>query len=383
MNGYRVVIIGGGPAGSCCALELIRLGIKDVLLVESGDYSEFRIGETIPPDVNLVLRELELYDAFLTEGFDPCYGSCSYWGDDRRGYNDSLLSPHGHGWHLDRARFDAFLARKAQQAGADLIVNSKFQSSEQLDSGRFRLTIEIQTDSSLIVAADTVVDASGTRGVFAAQQGSMKVSTEPLICLAMRFKLSKESRGISKLTHLEAVEYGWWYAARINDENMIIAVYSDLQAIREEGLNHTESWLMALQAVPNIGKLVEGLELQDDRPKGFPAPSYRLDSITGRNWLAIGDAATAYDPVTSHGIYKSMTDGKLAAKALLASTENRSREFKEFEFQVANCYQQYLEIRKQLYQLEIRWPEDRFWKKYQQSSDCLASTQVAMRTSGT
>ena len=369
MTRYRVAIIGGGPAGSSCALALMRLGVKDVLLVESGEHADFRIGETIPPEANLVLRQLEIYDVFLTEGHDPCYGSCSYWGDYRRGYNDSLLSPHGHGWHLDRARFDAFLAREAQQAGAELITNSKFQASERLEAGGFRLTIVTQTDPSVTVAADTVVDATGTRGVFAAEQGSKKVSTDPLVCLAMRFALEKGARSISRLTHLEGVEYGWWYAARIPNETVLVALYSDVEAIKEEELNHPETWLLALQAAPNTGKLVEGLELLDRRPRGFFASSYRLDRITGTDWLAIGDAASAYDPITSQGILKSITDGILAAEVLAVSTEGGSKEFPEFEFEVTNRYEQYLEMREHLYRLEMRWPESRFWKKYQRSGE--------------
>jgi flavin-dependent dehydrogenase len=345
--------------------------------VESGDHADFRIGETIPPEANLVLRQLEIYDAFLAEGHDPCYGSCSYWGDDRRGYNDSLLSPHGHGWHLDRARFDVFLAQQAQQAGTEVITKSKFQASQHLESGGFGLTIATQSGQLVTVAADTVVDATGTRGVFAAQQGSVKISTDPLVCLAMRFALEKGARGISRLTHLEGVEYGWWYAARIPNEIVLVAVYSDVEAIKEKGLNHPENWLLALQSTPNTGRLAEGLELLDDRPRAFPASSYRLNRTTGSGWLAIGDAASACDPITSQGILKSMTDGILAAKVLVGRAESASNEFPEFEFQVANRYEQYLEIRKHLYRLETRWPESRFWKKYQSCSDWLPPPMVA------
>ena len=54
----RVAIIGGGPAGSACALALARRGVRDVLLVEGGDQSRFQIGESIPPDSRPALRAL-------------------------------------------------------------------------------------------------------------------------------------------------------------------------------------------------------------------------------------------------------------------------------------------------------------------------------------
>ena len=41
------------------------------------------------------------------------------------------------------------------------------------------MNIATQTDPSVTVAADTVVDATGTRGVFATEQGSKKLSIDP------------------------------------------------------------------------------------------------------------------------------------------------------------------------------------------------------------
>jgi len=369
MNRYSVGIIGGGPAGSSCALALMRQGHKDVLLVESGGYTGFRIGETIPPETNRVLQQLDLYDAFLTEGHDPCYGSCSYWGDDRRGYNDSVLSPFGHGWHLDRVRFDGFLAHEAQRAGANVMTHAKFRSSRRLKSGGFCLTLTTERDRSTTVAMDTVVDATGARGLFAAEQGSSRIGTPSLVCLAMRYDLATGNRDMSSLTHLESVEFGWWYAARLSRVSLIVALYADVEAIKEQGLNRTENWLSALQAAPNTGKLVVGLERLDRRPKGFPASSHRLDKFTGRNWLSIGDAASAYDPITSQGILKSMMDGIYAADVLTSDRKSECDAFPEFAVAHANRYEQYLETRQHLYRLETRWPEARFWKKYQGSSE--------------
>lgn len=363
MTDYRVGIIGGGPAGSACALALMQREHRDVLVIESGTYAGFRIGETIPPEANRVLRQLDLYDAFVAEGHDPCYGSCSYWGDDRRGYNDSLLSPYGHGWHLDRARFNAFLAHAARQAGANLMTDARFRSSESLESGGFLLTVATRSDPSMKVAVDTVVDATGTRGVFAAERGSKKINTDSLVCLAMRFALQKGVRDVSGLTHLEGVESGWWYAARLSNEAVLVALYADIEAIREQGLNRLENWLAALDEAPNTARLIEGMESLDQRPKGFHAPSHCLDKIAGPNWLSIGDAASAYDPIMSQGILKSMTDGIVAAEVLTGDCESDG--FRSFADAIANRYEQYLDTRQHLYRLETRWPEARFWQKYQ------------------
>src|SRR6187549_1177938 len=103
---FQVAVVGGGPAGAATALALRRRGVADVLLVEAGDYRGVRFGESVPPDLRLPLDALGLWTSFVAQGHEPCLGSCSVWGSAQPGYNDFLFNPHGHGWHLDRARFD-------------------------------------------------------------------------------------------------------------------------------------------------------------------------------------------------------------------------------------------------------------------------------------
>ena len=80
-----------------------------------------------------------ILEKFLAEGHDPCYGSCSYWGDDKRGYNDTILSPYGHGWHLDRKRFNLFLAKQAQQNGVIVETNANFNKGEALENESYQI----------------------------------------------------------------------------------------------------------------------------------------------------------------------------------------------------------------------------------------------------
>ncbi len=362
-NEYQVIIIGAGPAGSTCAIQLLRLGLKKVLLVESGSFEKFRIGESIPPDTNVLLHKLGIYHDFVADGHEPCYGSCSYWGDDLRGYNDFLLNPHGHGWHLNRSRFDAFLAKKAAVLGVNVRINTSFEDTKQLENGGFEITLKTDKQHLSTVTADIVVDASGNRAVFATAQGSQKIHTLPLVCLGIRLKIKDELQKISKLTHLEAVPYGWWYAARIPDDTLLIGLYSTAEIIKSENLNQLDAWISHLNATPNTQILTVGLEPIDERPKGFQAPSFRLDKVAGENWLAIGDTASSYDPITAQGIIKSMTNAFSAAAMIHKKHEGHINDFSGYAQEIDHLYAQYLEMRRYFYNLERRWPDSIFWKK--------------------
>lgn len=365
---YKIIIIGAGPAGSSCSLALSRLGVKDILLVESCNYNKFRIGETIPPETKTILMQLGIYKSFLSEQHEPCYGSCSYWGNDHRGYNDSILSPYGHGWHLDRRKFNLFLSKQAQTSGVKFLANSQLISSEQSENNNFELTFNDKNNSSFNVTADFVVDATGSRSVFAIQQGSKKINTDPLICLGVRFKISNCSRSISKQTHLEAVEYGWWYVARLPGDILLVTLYTDGEIIKKNKLQKIDIWLKLLKETKHTSIFISNMEIIDIKPKAFRAPSFRLDKITGKNWTAIGDAASAFDPVTSQGIIKSMSDAITVANIIEKYLNGNENKLKEFEQMVIARYEQYLSIRKYFYQLEKRWPNSPFWQKYQGKS---------------
>ncbi|WP_083098945.1 NAD(P)/FAD-dependent oxidoreductase [Pseudophaeobacter leonis] len=114
---FEVAIIGGGPAGSAAALALQQRGVTSICIVEPSDFTQARVGETIPPDANLVLSQLGVDQAFARQDHLPCYGSHSLWGSHRLGHNDFLTSPYGTGWHLDRVRFDKMLLDQAVAGG--------------------------------------------------------------------------------------------------------------------------------------------------------------------------------------------------------------------------------------------------------------------------
>ena len=239
---YDVVILGGGPAGSSTAISLRLQGIERILVVESSSYDQNRIGESVPPDIRLRMEELELWEAFSKEEHEPCLGSCSSWGSNELGYNDFIFNPYGNGWHLDRRRFDAFLARQAQMKGIELRTGCHFNEVLEAD---YQRAIEKEEPGSQregfdLVLSDgkvrtrIVVDASGQKARFARKMGSKRLFNDRLICAIGFFELPV---GIpfTQMTILEAVENGWWYAAKLPDHKLVAAFATDPEILQQEG----------------------------------------------------------------------------------------------------------------------------------------------------
>lgn len=369
MESLSVVIIGGGPAGSVAAIELANLGIENVLMLESGEYNKFVIGESISPDAKNVFVKLGISSAFLRENHLPCYGVCSYWGNDKRGFNDTVLSPYGHGWHLDRRRFNLFLSSQATHRGTTLRTNASFKKSTTSEDGKHLITYS-ENEQEINVQADFVIDASGPKSIFAKQQGSVSQDGEPLICLGRRFKIN-EGEKVSSLTRIEATETGWWYGAKLPGDEILVAFYTTPEHVKQSKLQHVDTWMESLNHTVSIKDGVHEENAIDSKIKGYGVSSFCLDKITGDNWLAIGDAASSFDPITSRGIFKSMTDAIYAAELVSGRLKSNSP-IKVFEYYIKSNYKNYLAERAHYYTLEQRWQNAPFWSKFHQLEEVAA-----------
>lgn len=362
MTPYEVAILGGGPAGCAAAIALRRLAVERVLVVEAGSYERIRVGESIPPDSRVALDRLGVSARFLADGHEPCLGSCSAWGGGELGYNDFLFNPHGHGWHLDRRRFDALLAGEAVEAGAELMTGWDFKGAERPAEAAFELRLGHGDLAPRTVRARFVVDATGRRSRFARSMGGRQLFHDRLTCVVAFMRRRPASR-LTRLTMLEAVEYGWWYAARLPAEGVAVAVASDPEAVKRARLHTREGWLAGLAATEHLARELDGCRVEDGQMVARTAPSFVLDRAAGSDWLAVGDAAASCDPISAQGIHNALHDGLLAAEAIAARIDGDASALDDYHESIASRFAGYLSARNYLYGLERRWADAPFWSR--------------------
>jgi len=359
---YDVVVLGGGPAGCATALALSQQGISRILVAESSRYDLARIGESVPPDIRLLLERLGVWKDFLDEKHESCLGSCSSWGADQLGYNDFLFNPHGKGWHLDRRRFDLFLARKTEAWGAQVRTGTKFVAGKRTGADGFLLRLATDDGQTKTVTAKFVVDAMGQHATFACRMGAKKIFLDRLVCVAGFFQLPPAT-SFSRLTMLEAVEYGWWYAARLPHERLAVAVACDPEFMKLTALNRAENWRGHLEDTTHLANEVRDCAFVENSLLVCTAPSFLLDPAAGRRWLAVGDAASSYDPISSQGIYKALSDGLQAAEVITSFLKGEGDTTSDYQASVAGRFNDYLANRNYFYGAEKRWANAPFWKR--------------------
>jgi len=351
-------IVGGGPAGCATALSLLAAGVpaRDIVLIEGSTYARERIGESIPPDTRQLFDQLGVLQEFLAEGHAPCAGSAASWGGPQMGCNDYLFNPYGHGWHLDRRRFDAWMAEQVRARGVQFHTGLRVLRTERRqDSVRLHLGLRGKISSEL--SAGFVVDATGKKAHIATAMGATSERLDELVSVSGVFRFP-DGVPFPSLTLLEAVEDGWWYLARLPRRRVAVAFATSREIFRAERLAQPRPWLLSLMRTRHLFEVLKRCEPEPDSMAVSAAPSYRLQTAVGDRWLAVGDAASAFDPISAQGIYKALQDGVRAGRALARGDRVA---LSEYDQAVRERFATYTDQRAYFYEREQRWPQSPFW----------------------
>jgi len=348
------LIIGGGPAGSAAAIILATAG-REVVVVERTDYSGPRVGETLPPAANPIIARLGLTTEMASTSHLRCPGTVCWWGDENPYLNDFLFDPDGDGFHLDRVGFDAMMARKAADAGATLLVGYEVRSC-CLGDGGWIVTIAGPCGSSSFLAS-TLIDAAGRRPWRG--RPSRRRVFDRQVALVGTFEVDR-STAADRRTWIEAVQSGWWYSASLPENRLAVAYFTDSDLLDAPKENRSARWDALLGNTRMTRNRLRIWQSQCEF-RIVAASSTIADPIVGKRYVAIGDAASTIDPLSSHGILYALSSGIAAAETFI--TPNRSQAIRAYARGIVAQLGRDFRTRQQFCQLEWRWPSSPFWRR--------------------
>lgn len=366
-----VAVVGGGPAGATAALNLARLGLQTTLL-ESSNYEEPRVGETLPPAARPLLVRLGVAERVAGLGSTPSYGNQSAWGGDDVWSNPFVFGPHGNGWHLDRRAFDRCLAEAAVAAGAELRTGTSVISCAWEQAGPWK----IELPNAGVLRANALIDASGRSGLIARSVGAKRRITDHLVGIAARYGGPAHDAGY---TLVEATADGWWYSAPIPTEQTMVMFMTDADLCRRGRYAVSSVWSQRLSEAPETERRITSY-LQLSQPAVCSAVSQRLyRNDYARRWLATGDAALAVDPLSSSGIVRALRSGEAAAYAIAHWLIGRVEAAADYEHWLDEEFNEYQREQRAYYNLETRWPEAPFWERRRGTPTSFRPGDIAMQ----
>lgn len=91
------------------------------------------------------------------------------------------------------------------------------------------------------------------------------------------------------------------------------------------------------------------------------------DTLRDTAWLAIGDAAIAFDPLSSRGVFNALYTGLSGGLAIRRVLAGQPWALSHYAAQIDRIYSAYVDHLALCYQAEARWPEEPFWARRQRS----------------
>lgn len=353
---WDVVIAGGGPAGAVAASVLARAG-RQVLLVDNvSPDNKLKVGESLPGATRPLLQDLGLLSFVEAGNHLPSYGNGSAWGTDELISTDFIRDPNGCGWHLDRPQFDADLRHHAQQCGAEFTAD-RVRSIRAIPEGWQIYLMHQET------TARWLIDATGRRAALAQSLGIQRQRDDSLVALWARAITPNTDLDTRAL--IESTPQGWWYTARLPNHCRMVVFHTDrTDAIAM--LQRPKKWFERLSQTVHLKRVLAGA-MFPEKPLGTEACGSCLTQFAGQRWIAVGDAALSFDPLSSQGILNALYTGMRAGQAVDLALSGNWEGISAYVSQLEQVRQAYLHHHRIYYQMEQRWPDSPFWADRQPS----------------
>jgi len=163
-------------------------------------------------------------------------------------------------------------------------------------------------------------------------------------------------------TLIEATPEGWWYSATLPGHRLVAAYLTDSDLLMAGRNRENARWEALKRLAPYTSRRLEEVCLAEG-PHIVSARSALSSQVVGNHWLAVGDAACSFDPLSSQGICQALESGIAAAEAILDLRCGRTKAMSQYADRTARRFHDYLRTRVYYYSRERRWAESVFWQR--------------------
>ena len=306
-NDVAVLIVGGGMAGSACALHLEKLGISSQVIDKATFPREKVCGEGLLPEGVNSLKNLVGSDALQQIQAQPFEG-IHYRSGEREAIG-SFKEGMGHG--LRRHKIDHLLYEQTQKSPLISRARAQIQKIEIEDDGVFLQSKTGETfTGKYLIAADGL--NSPTRRILNLDAG---LPRRKRYAIRRHYELNDSQMQPSHV-EVSACEGFESYVTPVGDNEMGVAFLIEERFLKEGPKKLEARWeALCQKAHPYLAK-----RLAHAKPIGPAAACGPLQrnakKVYAKQTLLIGDAAGFVDAITGEGMSLALHTAELAAQAI-------------------------------------------------------------------
>lgn len=236
--------------------------------------------EVLAPSSMPLIEALSLSDVLEDPAIArPCLGIRRRWLSREVEFDDFLRRPPGRGFVVDRRPFDDRLRLLALAAGVELVAGRVSAIRREQDG----FILEVAGGGVRSLSASLVVDATGRAAALACRLGIERIVQERLVAERRTIDQSELPHGNGVWLDVEADGASWNYGTYGPD-------------------GRRESWTITRAGRQGAASA-----------KVANASSMCMAQAAGPDWIAIGDAAAAFDPIASQGLFNALSAAMVAA----------------------------------------------------------------------
>jgi flavin-dependent dehydrogenase len=222
------------------------------------------------------------------------------------------------------------------------------------------------------INAAMVIDASGRNSWLSRQLGIKRIRKDDQVAVLSLLTAAEPLKTGQSL--IEAVADGWWYVSDGGGGKVVRIFFTDPDLHDRADWLDPLYWCSKSMQTRFVKHRIPAGRYSDVLPLQYTsAGSHHLECYAGEGWLAAGDAACAFDPLSSHGIafaLRSGIDAALAARDCLAGNSSSGN---DYDNKIRLAFRLYEEQRADLYRREGRWMEQVYWKRRQQECQTVVT----------
>ncbi|MCO7189562.1 FAD-dependent oxidoreductase [Pseudoalteromonas sp. XMcav2-N-2] len=355
-NKYDCVIVGGGISGTVTAWQLFRQGLK-VVIVDPRSAPVMRLAESMPASAEPMMHRLGLLELLQQEPHSMHSGQISSWGEPV--LREAPLSDRHHGWKVDKSVLTTQIQTRLPEK---CLFNGKVVEVSEHDDVWFCRVKSAQDGSEHSLESRFIVDASGRQGYLPRVLNLPRHTFDKLTAFVANVPSPFNLKGLSPSVVVEAFEHGWTLISRLNAEQSMLAIFCNQHTPGFSQLKHSRNWH---DIAVNTPCFYNALPEQPFTVKAINASSHIMGRLNGKNWLLAGDAAMAFDPLSSHGMTTAIYMAEKASQAILAALNGETTALHLYSKSMTEIYNSYLNELFGYYRREQRFPDSEFWRSKQ------------------
>lgn len=348
----QIIVLGAGPAGAAVALGLKDLGYEVTVIYEP---RPFKSVEGVSSRV---------LDGFKFAGLQPVLQHIPPSSPRNATWN-GVLSQANSEYLVDRQQVDQDLVQALSEAHIRLINARVTQVNTDLPHSKAIITLQHEES----IEADFVVEARGRSAPSAHLQ---RLRGPETLSLLQHWESDLSNVRCTPMSAAVSLPEGWAWMAKTETGQRYLQLTLEVKSTALPPKEQLADFCaMRFRSLPQAADFIAQAH-PVGQPYGRTSTPILCRQNVGHNWLRVGDAAMAVDPLSGNGIFQAMSSALQAPaviNTLLQHPERVKLAQDFYQRRVEGLFYRFARIGRDFYRMETQWPEQAFWTNRQQWPD--------------